>query len=80
MHDIQTDGPPGFCGAWGVDPINCVGISKGPERYIVLYSDRMAGEAYRQLGRWAHSPELTFDWRDAAKLAEKIRLNAVEAQ
>lgn len=54
--------------------INVLALVKGEERYVVLYDDARRSDALRLLGRWATDPQLSFDWFDAAALANKIRL------
>lgn len=56
--------------------INVLALAKGPERYIFLYDDDSRAETLRVLGRFASNMELSFDWRDAAELSQKIREEA----
>lgn len=46
---------------------------RGPERYILIYTDEQRAEALRTLGRWACNPGLSFDWFDAVKLSMKVK-------
>lgn len=43
------------------------------EYYAVYYTDRERGEALRTLGRWASDPDLSFTWRDAAAVVERMK-------
>jgi hypothetical protein len=48
-------------------------LTKGDERYLVLYTDANRVEACRTVGRWAANPDLSFTWHDAARMAQQIR-------
>lgn len=48
-------------------------LARGPERYILIFTDEQRSEALRTLGRWASDPGLAFDWEDAAKVSREIR-------
>lgn len=52
-----------------------IAIVKNGERFITLYRDNQESktEALKSLSRLAANPELSFNWRDAAVLARKIR-------
>lgn len=52
---------------------NTLALVKGDERYIFLFDDRHKSECLRTLGRFASNHELSFDWYDAAKLAQAVR-------
>jgi hypothetical protein len=54
-------------------PIHLVAMTKGPERYVVIYRDDQRPEALRTLGRWASTYGLNFDWHDAAVMCAKVR-------
>jgi len=56
--------------------INTIVLVRGPERYVILYSDDQRAEAQRTLGRWASNPELEFSWYDAAVLSQKMRTDS----
>jgi hypothetical protein len=43
------------------------------ETYALLWKQDTITEALRTLGRWASNTELSFNWYDAALLAQKIR-------
>jgi hypothetical protein len=48
-------------------------LVKGPETYIILYTDETRAEAKRTLGHHASNYELpSFTWADAADIAKKI--------
>jgi hypothetical protein len=51
-------------------------LVKGPEQYIVVWDDSSRGEAARVLCRWASAPQLSFNWQDAAMVAEHLRAEA----
>lgn len=56
------------------DPgINVVAIVKGCETYVIIYSDGRHDQACRMLGEWAHQPDLSFTWYDAAVASQRIR-------
>jgi len=55
--------------------INVLALVKGEERYIFLYDDGQEAAMMRQLGRFASNSELSFSWRDAAVLSNKVRKN-----
>lgn len=55
------------------DDVNVVGIHRGPETYLVLYTDAEARAAIHAVGLWADQPDLSFNWYDAAILSGKIR-------
>ena len=59
--------------------LNFVALEKGGEKYILVYEDAQTDGAYRTLGRWASSTELSFSWWDAAKMHRQIRKNAEAA-
>ncbi len=46
------------------------------EVYVVTYPANEPGMALRQLGRWAMSTELSFNWLDACRVANGIRRHA----
>jgi hypothetical protein len=53
--------------------LTIVVLVRGPERYILIYSDANRGDAVRQLGRWASNCDLSFTWWDAARMSHEIR-------
>ncbi len=58
------------------DHINVLALVKGPERYVILYTEENHCAAIRTLVRFASNPELSFTWYDAAVLNQKIRERA----
>jgi hypothetical protein len=44
------------------------------ERYGVVYLGGQEGPALRAIGRWAEDTRLAFNWANAAKLSQKIRV------
>lgn len=53
--------------------VNVLVMTKGEERYVVMYDDLRRDEALRQIGDWAFNEELSFTWQDAAILSQKMR-------
>jgi len=53
--------------------LNVLALVKGEERYIFLYHDDQRNQALRTLGKFAHDPDLSFSWYDAAALSQRIR-------
>lgn len=53
--------------------INVLALVKGEEKYVVLFTDANRAAALRSLGVWASTYDLSFNWRDAAWLAKRIR-------
>jgi hypothetical protein len=60
--------------------LNFVLLTKGDQRFAILYAEDRRAEALRQLGRWASSPDLGFSWLDAACLSLRIKQQAQEAE
>ena len=50
-----------------------VAIVKDEHRFVIIFDKTNKKHALRQVGRWAHSTELTFSWRDAAVMSQHIR-------
>lgn len=42
------------------------------EYWIVMHTDRRMRDALNAVGRWAADERLSFDWRDANRLADAI--------
>ena len=58
-------------------PMNVLAITKGRERYIFLYDDASHGATLDQIAEFANDPDLSFSWRDAAQVSQRIgRLKA----
>ena len=55
------------------DDIQVIALAKGPERYVVLFSEWRTTEALQQIGRWAANPSLSLTWGDAANMSQRIR-------
>ena len=53
--------------------INVISKSKPGEVYVFLWQDGQRAELLRVLGRFAASPELSFNWMDASELAARSR-------
>lgn len=53
--------------------VNVTAIAKGSERYILVFRDKDEAEIFRQMGRWACDPELSFTWLDAVVISLRIR-------
>lgn len=53
--------------------VNCLGLIKGDEIYVFVYSDIYKTEILRTLDRFAENPELSFNWREAMILSQKVR-------
>ena len=51
--------------------VTCVVI--GAERYVILWNEETRTEALRTLGRWATTPDLSFNWYHAAVASQEIR-------
>lgn len=43
----------------------------GGERYLFIYDEAHRVDMFRAFGRYASDPELSFDWKDATKLAKE---------
>ena len=69
MNTIDTDR---LLGHLPQPAINIVLLTKGDDRYAVLFDDASRAEALQTIGRWAADPELNFTWYDAAQLNHKI--------
>lgn len=46
---------------------------RGNERYVFVFDDQSRAETLRSFGRYASNPDLSFNWYDAAILAQKLR-------
>ena len=51
-------------------------MTRGADRYVVIYDDQHHGEVVETFGRWASHPELNFTWYDAACLAHRLKARA----
>lgn len=51
------------------ETLRLAAIVKGSERYVFLFQAKRAQEALAIAGRWARDPQLSFSYRDLAKLA-----------
>jgi hypothetical protein len=67
---IATDRIPN-CDA-GEDRLISV-LKKGKETYVFCFDESQRAEVIRRIGSFAANPELSFDWYDAATLAQQIR-------
>lgn len=47
-------------------------LEKDLEKYIFLYDDNSSKELFQQLGKYAANQGLSFTWRDAAILSQKV--------
>lgn len=56
--------------------LTSVSLTKGDERYVLMFDAANRAEALRMLGRWAGDPQLSLTWYDCAILSKEIR-NAV---
>lgn len=56
-----------------LDGLNVLGLLKGDDYYIFLYTDQMQVQTFRTFGRFAADPELNFSWYDASILTKKVR-------
>ncbi|GAG13691.1 unnamed protein product, partial [marine sediment metagenome] len=52
---------------------NIMGLVKGTERYVFVFTDSRRTDVLRTLGRFADNAELSFTWYDAAVLSQRIR-------
>jgi hypothetical protein len=50
------------------------------ERYVFHYRDDNRQECLRTLGKFASNPDLSFSWRDAAQLSERMRQQTLESK
>ena len=53
---------------------NVLALMKGEEKYVFIFTDEQRLNVIRTVGRFAANPDLSFDWRDAAVLMERIAL------
>ncbi len=60
--------------------INLLMLSRGGERYAVIYPDNQRGEALRKIGSWASNPYLSLEWGDAALISRKARNGPQDAE
>lgn len=60
--------------------INLLMLSRGVERYAVIYPDNQRGEALRKIGSWASNPGLSLEWGDAAHISRKARNGPQDAE
>lgn len=51
--------------------VNLLMLTRGGERYIVIYADCQRAEALRKIGAWASDPSLSLDWEEAALVSRK---------
>jgi len=56
--------------------VSVLALVKGNERYVFLFDDSQRDEVLRQFGRFASNPDLSFNWYDAAVLAQRVREGA----
>lgn len=54
------------------ESLNVIALARGPETYIITWTDGQYGAALRTIGRWAADPELSLTWMDACELAERM--------
>lgn len=59
-----------------ISDINVIGIAKGDERFIFIYTHDARSDALRTMGRWASNQDLSFSWYDAAVLSKRVREEA----
>jgi hypothetical protein len=52
---------------------NVLCIVRGAECFVFLYEDHQQTELLRRFGRLASRPDLTFSWKDAARLAIHVK-------
>ena len=60
--------------------INLLMLSRGGERYAVIYPDNQRGEALRKIGSWASNPGLSLEWGDAALISRNARNGPQDAE
>lgn len=53
--------------------VNVVALVKGQETYTWLFHDSERSEVLLTMGRFAANHELSFTWKDAAYLSQRIR-------
>ena len=60
------------------EEVCCLCLTKGDERYTLLFTPLTVRQALQAVGRWAAHPQLSFSWYDAAVLGQAIRKSARE--
>lgn len=59
--------------AEALKPINVTVVDKWNDRYVFLYEDGRELEVFHTAGRWAGDPDLTFSWRDCARVSREVQ-------